>query len=90
MSDADFRTVQSIGMLPVTQRTPAIVNGLLSKTFVETHPTLVRMLSSPDMDTSILALIIERIRLVQKGNEGVHEASVDVGGALARTYFPKK
>ena len=77
-------------MLPASQRTPCIVSGLLSASFVADHPTLVRMLSTPDLDTAILKLLLDRIKLVHKGNKDVHDASVDVGHALASTYFPKK
>ena len=89
MSDTDFRIVESIGMLPASQRTPSIVSNLLSSTFVADHPTLVRMLSNPDLDTTLLKMFLDRIRLVQKGRKDVHDASVDVGDALARAYFPK-
>jgi hypothetical protein len=87
--DADYRAVESIGMLPASQRTPDIVKSLLSPTFVADHPTLVRMLSTSDMDSTILKLFLDRIKLVRKGQEDVHDASVDVGGALARVYFPR-
>ena len=88
--DTDLRAVESIGMLPASQRTPCIVSGLLSASFVTDHPTLVRMLSSHDLDASILKLLLDRIKLVYRGNEDVHDASVNVGNVLARAYLPKQ
>lgn len=88
--DADLRTAESIGMLPISQRTPPIVKSLLSQDFVAAYPTLVHMLSSASLDQSILSLVIDRFRQVRSGNENVHEASVDVGQALATHYFPRR
>lgn len=86
--DVELRMVESIGMLPASQRTPAIVAGLLPSAFVESHPTLVRMLSDPDMDVAMLKMVLDRIGLVRGGHNDVHDASVEVGNALAATYFP--
>lgn len=88
VADTDLRVVESIGMLPTSQRTAPIVRNLLSKEFVEAYPALTRMLSSPDLDKNILKMVIGRIRLVARGQESVDAASVDVGNALAQAYFP--
>lgn len=89
IQDEDLRVVESLGKLPAAQRTPRIVSRLLSPKFIRDHPTLVRMLSSTQMDAEILELMLDRVRHVRQGHENVHDASVDVGAALAKTYFPE-
>ena len=90
LRDDDLRIVESLGMLPASQRTPSIVASLLSHDFVCKHPTLVRMLSSASRDKSLLKLCLDKIRHVRAGDGCVHDASVDIGNALADVYFPSR
>lgn len=88
-TDRDWRIVESIGMLPASQRTMQIVEKLLDNDFVANYPALTRMLASPDLDKHLLKVVIDHIRMVTNGKESLDAASVDVGQALARAYFPQ-
>lgn len=85
--DADLHAVLGIAKLDARMRTHDLINGVLSRSFVLKHPTLVRMLQAEDLKPAVVESLIKRVASVREGNENFHDASVAVGQTLVDTYI---
>lgn len=84
--DADLHAILGIAKLDARMRTPALIQSVLSRQFVDAHPTLVRMLHTPHLRLDVVQSMIEHLTAVRTGEQGVHDASVAVGQALVDAY----
>jgi hypothetical protein len=84
--DADLHAVLGISKLSKSMRTRSLIEGVLTGTFVSQHPTLVRMLQSPELDPAIVECLVDRLKCVREGHQDLHDASVAVGQTLVDAY----
>ena len=84
--DADLHAVMGIAKLDARMRTPALIRGVLSRQFVDTHPTLVRMLQTPHLRLDVVQTMIGQLAAVRTGDVAMHDASVAVGQTLVDAY----
>lgn len=84
--DADLHAILGIAKLDARMRTPSLVRGVLSRQFVDAHPTLVRMLQTPHLRFDVVQSMVEHLTAVRTGEQGMHDASVAVGQALVDAY----
>lgn len=85
--DADLHAVLGMAKLDKRMRTRELVHNVLSRSFVQKHPTLVRMLQSEDLKAHVVESIVERVVRLREGHENLHDASVAVGQTLVDTYI---
>lgn len=85
--DADLHAVLGIAKLDASMRTRSMIDGVLTKSFIDSHPSLIRMLQSPRMDPNIIVPLVDRLVAVREGRQDVHEASVAVGQTLVNAYI---
>lgn len=84
----DLDAVLEIAALPPRKRTEALVRSVLSPAFVQSHPSLVQMLTSERLNPSILEMIVAKFRGLASGAVSQETASADVGQRLAEAYIP--
>ena len=84
--DADLHAVLGISKLGRALRTRDMIEGVLTQSFVQSNPALVRMLQSPDLDSRVVKAVVERLASIRAGTLDLHDASVAVGQILVNTY----
>lgn len=84
--DADLHAVIAISRLDGSMRTRTMIENVLTRSFVDKHPTLVRMLEYPHLDAGIVQSLVDRLAAVREGRQDLEEASVQVGETLLRAY----
>ena len=85
--DADLHAVKGIAKLDSRMRTKSLIAGVLTRSFVEQHPALIRMLQAPDLDCSVVESLVDKLMSLRQGDVDVDEASVAVGQTLVDTYI---
>lgn len=85
--DADLHAVKGIAKLDHKMRTKALITGVLTRSFVESQPSLIRMLQSPTLDSSVVDSMVERLTAVRSGTSNIDDASTSFGQSLVDTYI---
>ena len=85
--DADLHAVKGIAKLDYKMRTKALITGVLTRSFVESHPALIRMLQSPTLDSTVVESMVDRLTAVRSGTTSMDDASTSFGQSLVDTYI---
>jgi hypothetical protein len=85
--DADLHAVKGIAKLDLRMRTKPLITGVLTKTFVDSHPALIRMLQAPGLDPNVVNSLVDKLMSIRAGHVNMDDASVAVGQTLVDTYI---
>lgn len=88
--DSDVKAVLGLGALPARQRTPALIERVLSPEFVSSHPALVRMLADPALDAGLLRQVMDKFQSVKIGRIDEQNASIQIGEALVSKFVKQR